>query len=206
MRRRALRHDHYYVRRPSAPMRLGLIRTRLRDRYFEFFTAPGVFSKRKVDLGTRLLIEVMELPEEGLALDVGCGYGAIGIVAAALRPGLKVILTDVNERAIWLAKKNVERNLVASNAEVRRGFLYEAVDDLVFDVVLSNPPISAGLRVVEALIRGAWEHLRPGGSFQMVVRSKLSTRPRAFVERYFGHVEILARGSGYRVFKAVKEM
>jgi len=206
MRRGKKRHDHYYVRRPSAPMKLGLIRARLRDRYFEFLTAPGVFSKKKIDLGTRLLIEVMELPEEGLALDIGCGYGAIGIVAAALRPGLKVILTDVNERAIWLAKKNVERNLVASNAEVRRGFLYEAVDDLVFDVVLSNPPISAGLKVVEALIKGAWEHLRPGGSLQMVVRSKLSARPRAFMERYFGHADIMARGSGYRVFKAVKEL
>ena len=204
MRGRA-RHEHYYSRRTSAPLRLGLIRARLRDRYFEFLTAPGVFSKRRIDLGTRLLIEVMELPDEGLALDIGCGYGAIGIVAAALKPSLKVILTDVNERAVWLARRNVERNLVSANAEVRRGFLYEAVEGLRFDVILSNPPIAAGLRVVEALIRGAWEHLKPGGSFQMVVRSKVSTRPRAFVEQYFGSAEIVARKSGYRVFKAVRE-
>ena len=205
MRARARRHDHYYVRRPSSPLRLGLIRARLRDRYFEFLTASGVFSKRKIDLGTRLLIEVMDLPEEGLALDVGCGYGAIGIVAAAIRPRLKVILTDVNERAVWLAKKNVERNLVSSNAEVRQGFLYEAVEGLQFDVILSNPPIAAGMKVVEALIRGAHERLRPGGSLQIVVRSKLSTRPKAFMEDSFGHVEIVARKSGYRVFRSIKE-
>ncbi len=202
---RARRHDHYYVRRPSSPLRLGLIRARLRDRYFEFLTASGVFSKRKIDLGTRLLIEVMDLPEEGLALDVGCGYGAIGIVAAAIRPKLKVILTDVNERAVWLAKKNVERNMVGSNAEVRQGFLYEAVEGLQFDVILSNPPIAAGMKVVEALIRGAYEKLRPGGSLQIVVRSKLSTRPKAFMEDSFGHVEIVARKSGYRVFRSFKE-
>ena len=205
MRIRARRHDHYYVRRPSSPLRLGLIRARLRDRYFEFLTASGVFSKRKIDLGTRLLIEVMDLPEEGLALDVGCGYGAIGIVAAAIRPKLKVILTDVNERAVWLAKKNVERNLVGSNAEVRQGFLYEAVEGLQFDVILSNPPIAAGMKVVEGLIRGAHERLRPGGSLQIVVRSKLSTRPKAFMEDSFGHVEIVARKSGYRVFRSFKE-
>ena len=205
MKTRARRHDHYYVRRSSSPLRLGLIRARLRDRYFEFLTASGVFSKRKIDLGTRLLIEVMDLPEEGLALDVGCGYGAIGIVAAAIRPRLKVILTDVNERAVWLAKKNVERNLVSSNAEVRQGFLYEAVEGLQFDVILSNPPIAAGMKVVEALIRGAHERLRPGGSLQIVVRSKLSTRPKAFMEDSFGHVEIMARKSGYRVFRSFKE-
>jgi len=205
LRARAGRHDHYYVRRPSSPLRLGLIRARLRDRFFEFLTASGVFSKRKIDLGTRLLIEVMDLPEEGLALDVGCGYGAIGIVAAAIRPRLKVIMTDVNERAVWLARKNVERNLVSSNAEVRQGFLYEAVKGLQFDVILSNPPIAAGMKVVEALIRGAHERLRPGGSLQIVVRSKLSTRPKAFMEDSFGHVEIVARKSGYRVFRSFKE-
>ena len=200
-----MRHEHYYVRRPRSPLRLGLIKTRLRGRYFEFLTASGVFSKRRIDLGTRLLIEVMELPEEGMALDIGCGYGAIGIVAAALRPRLRVIMTDVNERAVWLAKKNIHRNLVASNAEVRRGFLYEAVEGLQFDVILSNPPIAAGMGTIEALIRGAYERLRPGGSLQIVVRSKLSTRPRAFMEDSFGHVEIMARKSGYRVFRSFKE-
>jgi len=197
-------HDHYYSRRPSSPLKMGLIRARLRDRYFEFFTASGVFSKRRIDLGTRLLIETMELPEEGLALDIGCGYGAIGIVAAAIRPRLHVILTDVNERAIWLAKKNIAHNLVSANAEVRRGFLYEAVEGLTFDVILSNPPIAAGLRVVEELIRGAAERLRPGGSLQIVVRSKMATRPRAFMEEYFGNVEVVKRRSGYRVFKSTK--
>jgi len=198
------KHDHYYVRRPSSPLRMGLIRARLRDRCFEFFTASGVFSKRKIDLGTRLLIETMELPEEGLALDVGCGYGAIGIVAAAIRPRLHVILTDINERAVWLAKKNVVHNLVVANAEVRQGFLYEAVEGLEFDVILSNPPIAAGLRVVEALIKGASERLKPGGSLQIVVRSKMASRPKAFMENYFGNVEIVERKSGYRVLKSVK--
>ncbi|NQT09149.1 methyltransferase, partial [Candidatus Bathyarchaeota archaeon] len=114
--------DHYFSRRPSSRVRLGLVRCRLRGQEFEFLTSSGIFSYKKLDLGTRLLVESMVLPESGRVLDVGCGYGPVGIVAARLVPGLEVWMTDVNERAVRLAERNCERNGVA--CVVREGDLY----------------------------------------------------------------------------------
>jgi 16S rRNA (guanine1207-N2)-methyltransferase len=191
--------EHYFVANPKSRPRYGLIRTYLRGKPFEFLTASGVFSKQRVDLGTRLLIESMLLPKKGCALDIGCGYGAVGIGAAAFNSRLYVILVDVNARAVWLARQNVEKNIV-SNAEVRRGCLYAPVKDLIFDCILSNPPVSAGMETVKAIIVEAPRHMVCGGVFQMVVKSKIGgKRLRTIFEQAFGNVEVLARESGYRV-------
>jgi 16S rRNA (guanine1207-N2)-methyltransferase len=190
--------EHYFAANPKSKPRYGLIRTYLRGKPFEFLTASGVFSKQRVDLGTRLLIESMLLPKKGCALDMGCGYGAVGIAAAAFNPRLYVILVDVNSRAVWLAKRNAEKNV--SNAEVRRGCLYEPVEDFIFDCVLSNPPVSAGLETVKEIIVQAPSHMARKGVFQMVVKSKVGgKRLRTIFEEAFGNVEVLARESGYRV-------
>jgi len=166
---------------------------------FEFLTASGVFSRKRIDPGTRLLIESMILPEEGTVLDIGCGYGAVGIAAAAFNPKLRVVMTDVNERAVWLARENAKRNYV-SNVEVRRGDLYEPVKDMRFHAILSNPPISAGMRVVTPIITEAPKHLVDGGLLQIVVRTRIGGRKlRQVMEQTFGDVEVLARGGGYRV-------
>ena len=109
--------DYYFTAEPKSKERFGLVRTSLCGRGFEFLTASSVFSKRRVDPGTRLLVESMVLPKIGCVLDIGCGYGAVGIAAAALNPKLRVVMTDVNVRAVRLAKKNVELNKIA-NAEV----------------------------------------------------------------------------------------
>lgn len=190
--------EHYFAANPKSKPRYGLIRTYLRGKPFEFLTASGVFSKQRVDLGTRLLIESMVLPKKGCALDMGCGYGAVGIAAAAFNPRLYVILVDVNSRAVWLARRNVEKKV--SNAEVRRGCLYEPVEDFIFDCVLSNPPVSAGLETVKEIIVQAPRHMARRGVFQMVVKSKVGgKRLRTIFEEAFGNVEVLARESGYRV-------
>src|SRR4030067_3336095 len=98
--------EHYFGAFPKSEAKLGLIRTSLRGESFEFLTASSVFSKKRVDLGTRLLIEAMVLPATGSVLDVGCGYGAVGIAAAASHPKVHVIMTDVKMRAVRLAKRN----------------------------------------------------------------------------------------------------
>jgi 16S rRNA G1207 methylase RsmC len=191
--------DHYFTSNPKSAEHFGLVRTCLRGRNFEFLTASSVFSKRRIDLGTRLLIESMTLPLEGCVLDIGCGYGAVGIVAASLNPKLHVVMTDVNMRAVRLARRNAELNRTA-NAEARYGPFYEPVEGLVFSCILSNPPVSAGMETVKAIVRGAPEVLANKGTFQMVIRSKIGLKslPAVF-EETFGNVKVLARGSGFRV-------
>ena len=191
--------DHYFSAEPKSKERFGLVRTALCGRSLEFLTASSVFSKRRVDPGTRLLVESMILPKTGCVLDIGCGYGAVGIVAAALNPKLSVVMTDVNVRAVRLAKKNLELNKII-NAQIHYGFLYEPVQDLMFNCVLSNPPVSAGMDTVRAIVKEAPKVMAKAATFQMVIRSKIGakTLPCLFKET-FGNCTVLARESGFRV-------
>jgi len=205
MTERKHRAEHYFAALPKSEAKPGIIRTTLRGKSFEFLTASSVFSKKRVDPGTRLLIEAMALPETGAVLDVGCGYGAVGIAAAASNPRLHVTMTDVNARAVHLARQNVEKNKV-QNAEVRYGYLYEPVEGLAFNCVLSNPPVSAGMETVKAIITQAPKIMAHEATFQMVIRSKIGakTLPSVF-NATFGNCTILARKSGYRVLTAQKQ-
>jgi len=191
--------EHYFSSSPKCEDRFGLVRTSLCAKPFEFLTSSSVFSKRKVDSGTRLLIESMILPKTGYILDIGCGYGAVGIAAAAFNPKIHVVMTDVNIRAVRLAKQNIEINKI-TNAEVRYGYLYEPVEDLKFNSVLSNPPVSAGMDTVKTIVSDAPKRMVPQASFQMVIRSKIGAKalPILFKE-VFGNCSIIARESGYRV-------
>lgn len=194
--------EHYFTPKPSSKMRFNLISVYLRGRYFRFWASSGVFSKEHIDLGTKLLIENMALPERGYVLDMGCGYGAIGIVAAALNPNLHVVMVDVNERAVKIAKRNIKLNSLA-NIEVRRGNLYEPVKGMLFNCILSNPPISAGMATVEAIITEAPKYMCEGATIQLVVRSKIGReRFKELFERTFGNFSVLAREGGYRVLMA----
>lgn len=204
MPKNTIHTEHYFSPKPKSKPQYGLLRTHLRGRTFEFLTASGVFSKKRIDLGTRLLIKSMQLPDKGYVLDMGCGYGPVGIVAAALNPHLQVVLVDVNFRAVLLAKQNLQRNCV-TNAEVRRGRLYIPVETMTFDCILSNPPVSAGMATVRAIIIEAPEHMNVQASFQMVTKSKIaSKRLRTFFEEAFGNCEVTARESGYRILKSQK--
>lgn len=197
--------EHYFVSAPKSEAKFGLVRTCLRGKSFDFLTAASVFSKRKVDSGTRLLIEEMVLPKTGCVLDIGCGYGAVGIAAAAFNQRLRVVMTDVNMRAVRIARQNVELNKVF-NAEVRYGCLYAPVEDLAFNCVLSNPPVSAGMETVKAIVKEAPKVMTEKATFQMVIRSKIGgkTLPSVFNET-FGNCTVLARESGYRVLMATNE-
>jgi 16S rRNA (guanine1207-N2)-methyltransferase len=205
MHKKSTEPDHYFAAHPKSEMRLGTIHTYLRGKHFRFLTASGVFSKTHIDLGTTLLIESMVLPKEGSVLDVGCGYGIVGIAAAAFCPELHIIMVDVNERAVWLARQNVEINGIG-NVEVKRGYLYEPVKGLVSNCVLSNPPVSAGMKTVKTIICEAPEHMASNATIQMVLRSKIAgKRLQSFFEETFGNFDVLARQSGYRVLIAEKQ-
>jgi len=191
--------DHYFSAEPKSQDRFGLIKAHLCGYKFEFLTSSSVFSKTRVDTGTQLLVESMMLPQKGFVLDIGCGYGVVGIVAGTLGKSLRVVMSDVNMRAVRLAKRNIMMNRVF-NAEVRYGNCYEPIGELRFDAVLSNPPISAGMDTVKAIITGAPTVMAAGSSFQMVIRSKIGAKvlPELF-EATFGNCNVLARESGFRV-------
>ncbi len=197
--------EHYYSATPKSTPNIGLIKTHLCGKPFEFVTASSVFSKKRIDTGTRLLIESMILPDCGTVLDVGCGYGAVGITAASFNPALRVMMTDVNMRAVHLAQENIRRNKIA-NAEVRQGCLYEPVAGSKFNAVLSNPPVSAGMDTVNAIITKAPGVMAAKSTLQMVVRSKIGTKALpAIFEATFGNCKIVAREAGYRVLMAEKQ-
>lgn len=140
----------------------------------------------------------MRLPSQGLIFDLGCGYGPLGIVAAKTNPALQVIMADTNTAALKLAKLNATMNGL-SKIDIRRGSLYAPVGDLKFDLILSNPPLSAGFGVVSEVIQGAASHLKGGHAIEVVVRKGFAMVERECSE-VFGNVEVLARGSGYRAF------
>jgi 16S rRNA (guanine1207-N2)-methyltransferase len=196
--------DHYYAEHPLSKEKFGLIKTFLKGKIFKFTTGSGVFSVKRIDPGTRLLIETMILPNEGNILDLGCGYGPVGIVAAKIKPKTQVYLTDINQRAVFLARKNAERNRVY-NTKILQGNMYYPVKGLLFSCILSNPPISVGMKTVKTIIEGASENLEENGTLQMVVRSKIGKKslPEVF-SRTFDNCAVLAIESGYRVLIGVK--
>jgi len=198
--------NHYFTKRPTSKYKAGLIKCRLRGQEYEFYTSSGVFSRKRIDNGTRLLIENMVLPEEGSVLDLGCGYGPIGIVAARMNPNIKVYITDINERATKLAARNINRNKV-TNIKVVQGNLYESVKEKTFNVILTNPPISAGIhKIVTPMIQESIIHLEPEGSLQLVVQSNKGGKTLTkLMQNTYSNVEVLARGSGYRVLQSLKD-
>ena len=194
--------EQYFEERPSASRRPAQITIRVRDHPFVFRTDAGVFSRSDLDRGTELLLEAIELGPCESVLDLGCGYGAIGIVAARLSEGGHVILTDVNERAVALARANVAANDIR-NAEVRLGDLYAPVADAFFDHILCNPPIRAGRKVVDRIIGEAPSHLLDGGHLWIVVRTRQGASSiQSRMVQAFGNATVVKRRSGFKVLRS----
>lgn len=118
-----------------------------------------------------MLIEAMQLPAQASVLDVGCGYGPIGLAAAALVPEGHVTMVDINERAVQLAIENAERNGV-KNVTIKQSDLFAEVKNERFDVILTNPPIRAGKETVHTIFELAYEHLKEGGALWVVIQKK----------------------------------
>lgn len=196
--------EHYFTRRPGAAHRPLEVREQLRGRMYVFVTDAAVFSRRRLDPGTRLLIEHLPLPAEGSALDLGCGYGPVGIVMAAESPESRVWLVDINERAVELARRNLTLNGIG-NGEAVQGDGFAPVAGMRFSLIASNPPIRAGKRVVYAWVEQAFDHLETGGQLLMVARTSQGARTLArHMAAVFGAVQEVAKGSGYRVLQAVR--
>ena len=175
-----------------------------RGRKFLFKSKAGVFSKEKVDQGSRLLIEKMEIQPDDFILDLGCGYGPIGIVAATLANKGRVILIDSDLRAIHLSEENLVLNKV-ENAQVLLSDGWEATGSHHFSVILSNPPASSGIDIFQEFAEGAFAHLRPEGKLYFVTQSRLKEAVKRIFEKVFGNFKIVDRDSKYTVSLAVKK-
>lgn len=199
--------EHYFTEKPKTPSKVKRIRAVLRGREFVFETDKSVFAKDYVDMGTKRLIEKVQLPQEGNVLDWGCGYGAIGIAIAATNPKLKVWMIDINERAIALAKKNAKLNKVKNVVVLKSDGFSALPKDLKFDAIVTNPPIHAGKQVLVKLIHEAYEWLKVGGSFWFVARTQHGAKTlQRITEEIFGNAECVDIHGGYRVIAAVKEI
>jgi len=195
--------EHYFSNRPRAAHAPREFRAVLRGRPLMFRTDSAVFSRAGVDRGTELLVESLEVGPGQSLLDLGCGYGPIGLAVAAAVEGARVVMTDVNRRAIVLARRNAELNRL--DVEVREGPLFEPVAGMAFDRIASNPPIRAGKAVVHGIVEGAPAHLRDGGSLWLVARTKQGAPSlRAKMQETFGNAEVVARGGGFWVLRSVR--
>ncbi|MFZ5816939.1 MAG: class I SAM-dependent methyltransferase [Bacillota bacterium] len=196
--------DHYYTNRPTAGHDEANFTTTLRGMAFTFTTDAGVFSRDRVDFGSLLLIEVMQVSPTDTVLDLGCGYGPIGSVAARLASGGFVYLVDVNERAAELARRNLKANQI-TNAEVRVGDALEPVRGIAFDTILTNPPIRAGKAVVYRMVDEAYAALKPGGSLWVVIQTKQGAPSmKKKLQETFGNVLDVDRKAGYHILQSVK--
>ncbi|MNO77606.1 Ribosomal RNA small subunit methyltransferase C [compost metagenome] len=196
--------QHYYSQQPDARHDRRTIETVLRGKSLRFTSDAGVFSKGDIDYGSRVLIEAMEIPDGASVLDVGCGYGPIGISAAYLAPKGHVTMIDINSRAVELARENA-RNNGADNVTVMESDVLSAVKGQKFDVIVTNPPIRAGKAVVHQIFEQAYEHLNEGGTLWIVIQKKQGAPSAAAkLESLFGDVEEVGKDKGYRIIRAQK--
>ncbi|OCT10841.1 16S rRNA methyltransferase [Paenibacillus pectinilyticus] len=196
--------EHYYTQKPSVKSDVHTTQEVLRGKTFTFLTDAGVFSKKGVDYGSKHLIETMDLPDNASVLDVGCGYGPMGLSAAVICPKGHVTMVDINERAIELSIENAKRNGI-TNVTILQSDLLEQVKNKRFDVVLTNPPIRAGKETVHRIFVDAYDCLVDGGSLWVVIQKKQGA-PSAVkkLETMYSDVVEVSKDKGYRILKATK--
>ncbi|NLM41685.1 MAG: class I SAM-dependent methyltransferase [Firmicutes bacterium] len=197
--------DHYFTAKPGAEHKPVAFQAELKGRLYRFQSDAGVFSKTEVDPGTRLLIDCLQLRPGEVVLDLGCGYGPIGMVAADMvGPSGQVYMVDVNERAVELARQNLDANGI-ENAQVLVSDGLTALPEVSFDWVLCNPPIRAGKKVVYQLLTDAYRALKPGGCLLVVIRTKQGAKSlQAYLEELAGSCDTVEREGGFRVLQCCK--
>lgn len=192
----------YYEKNPTASHDIHEVKVNLLGMSMTFLTDAGVFSKKMVDYGSQVLLNTLDLESGKTLLDVGCGYGPLGLTLGKVF-GVDSTLIDINSRAIDLAKKNAEKNQV--QARIYQSNIYENVDGK-FDYIISNPPIRAGKTVVHEIIQGAFHHLEDQGSLTIVIQKKQGApSAKAKMEAVFGNCQILKKDKGYYILESVKE-
>lgn len=200
---RAEAAEPYWTERPRSRSSPSERRFLYRGELLSFAVDAGVFSSHGLDPGTALLIENLGARPHDRVLDLGCGWGAVGVAAAKSTRDGQVVLTEVNRRAARLARANLARN-GAFRAEVRVGEGFAPVAGETFDLIATNPPYRIGRERILSLLLGARDHLAPGGRLVVVGKGSQGIRfyQQWLEDHWDGPVSVLARGSGYRVLEA----
>ena len=192
----------YYAENPDAAHDIHELRVDLLGEKMTFLTDAGVFSKKMVDFGSQLLLKCLEVNQGETVLDVGCGYGPLGL-SLAKTYGVQATMVDINNRALDLARKNAERNKV--EATIFQSNIYEQVKGK-FDHVISNPPIRAGKQVVHEIIEKSKDFLGIGGDLTIVIQKKQGApSAKSKMEDVFGNCEIVKKDKGYYILRSVNE-
>lgn len=197
--------SQYFDNDESIPSHPHIITYTFFDTTFRLKTDAGVFSKKQLDEGTSAFLKVLlplHLGER--ILDLGCGYGALGLTLAYFAPDSVFVVADINLRALRLTRENVA-SLGLKNVTVVESDIYQNIQG-AFDTIVINPPIRAGKKVIYAMFEGAYDHLCDNGSLYIVIR-KDQGAPSAqkFLSGIFAQVELLKRDKGYYIYRATKK-
>ena len=190
--------SHYFTNDENLVSKTRELNYKYSSFSFTFLSDNGVFSKKYIDYGSKLLLETYleNETESKKVLDIGCGYGFLGIVIAKVTNSI-VDMTDVNKRAVHLTKRNIKSNKVEANAYISDA--YENVKDK-YDIVITNPPIRVGKTKLLEILENAFDHMNDSGKLYFVIRKDqgaLSIK-KILEEKY--KVDMLSRSKGYFIY------
>lgn len=198
--------EHYYSKKPSSKSDRKIIEAKIGGFKFKFVTDAGVFSKHKIDTGTEILINAAQKTDfpSGNILDLGCGYGPIGLAIAKNFPERLIEMVDINERSISLSKDNASRNKI-ENVKIYPSNIFDEVITKDFAGIISNPPIRAGKKIVHKMLEESYNHLIKDGKLQIVIQRKQGApSAKKKMEEVFGNVKRIDLEKGYWVLESVK--
>lgn len=196
---------HYYDSDPQSASKIRDISFDINGKTINLKSDNGVFSKNRVDEGSLAFLKVLlPLNLTGKILDLGCGYGTIGLTIAIFKPAARVILADINTRALALCKQNAELLGLSQRVTCLQSDIFENIEG-TYDSIVINPPIRAGKKVTYSMYEGSYSRLIDGGSLYVVIR-KNQGGPSAskYIESIFGNVTLLKKDKGYYIYQAIR--
>jgi 16S rRNA G1207 methylase RsmC len=176
----------------------------LREHTLRFTTTWGIFSPESIDAGTQLLLDLMDVPENADCLDIGCGYGPIGMAMAKLAPQGQTLMVDKDFMAVEYANKNCSLNGIGNAKAILSNGLQHIPKDMKFDIIVSNLPAKASKEQHYLFLYDSLAHLKPGGRFYVVTINGLREFMARTMKEVFGNYDKLKQGKVYTVAVAEK--